>query len=140
LEQDAMDREQLKAQWKAARDAGKFVTLKHDPVSLKTTWNSYRTVLTHEFADNLDDFIDGDKYDIDWCENPGAYYVLTPHVDSGFSVTASGVPPRAPVPAHACDRLVVVSGTKQGWHCFGETSAKIQQDLNAGTLQPKKRL
>lgn len=32
---------------------GNLLTAKHDPANLSITWNSYRTVLTQETADNL---------------------------------------------------------------------------------------
>ena len=59
---------------------------------------------------------------------------MTPLPESGFSVTASGVLPNSPLASHAVDRLVVVSGTNQGWHVFGEDCNTIKAKEHAGEI------
>jgi hypothetical protein len=49
-------------------------------------------------------------------------------------VAGSGIQPNSPVPTTACDRFVVVSGVRQGWHLHAEQSANIQSKQASGTL------
>jgi hypothetical protein len=132
-------RDKLKAEWKQARDAGTFLTPKHDPNG-PPTWHFYRTVLTHEVSASLDEFLDGDKYDLEVYENARRpYIVITPH-SGAFSVTASGILSGSLTASHDCDRLVVVSGSASGWHTFGESTKVIEDRQLSGSLTFKTRL
>jgi hypothetical protein len=65
----AMERDEVKAAWKAARAGGTFLTRKHDPNHLQQPWQDYRTVLTHQTAAKLDEYLDGNDFDIEYFEN-----------------------------------------------------------------------
>ena len=52
-----------------------------------------------------------------------------------YSVPASGVDAMDTTPISQCNRLVIVSGSQQGYHVFGESSAEIQRRLAAGLLR-----
>ncbi len=136
-----MDRRDIKARWKLAREGGTFLIPKHDPNELATPWRSYRTVLTHGLSASLDTFLEGDAYELEWYENSmGDYFVVVPQSGSSFSVTASGVASGSITASHDCDRLVVVSGNIKGWHCFGERAEEIQKQATSGTLTFKMKL
>ena len=45
--------------------------------------------------------------------------------DNGFDIPGSGIAPNASQPSFACDTLVVVSGEKQGWHIFADSTSCI---------------
>jgi hypothetical protein len=126
---------------KAAQD-GTLKTPKHDPANLSTTWGCYRTVLKHELAPILEQFISSGEYEVTEYDNPSLgnlYYEIRP-TSSAFDVPASGVTSYSPVPTDVCDRLVAVEGHKQGWHLFGENSATIRRRLKDGSLKRKRRL
>jgi hypothetical protein len=123
---------------KASKD-GTLLTPRHAPNNLSTTYPNYRTVLTHDLADNLDTFIASSDYvareyrNNSYLDSP-IYIEIEPSHASGFSVTASGVAPNSPLTSHAVNRLVVVSGTNQGWHVFGEDSSIIKAKEHAGEI------
>jgi hypothetical protein len=45
-----------------AANNGTLLTPKHDPYNLSTTYNSFRTVLSHDLADNLEVFISSGNF------------------------------------------------------------------------------
>ncbi len=80
-----------------------------------------------------------DQYSVVEYENPAyqatpKYWEIIPGQNTPFSVPASGVNSFTPYPSTALDRLVVVSGSSQGLHLFGEDSSAIQGRLNSGSL------
>lgn len=118
---------------------GSLLTPKHDPNNLSTTYPNYRTVLSHELADNLDGFISSGGFEAKEYQNNAypdspIYIVITPSHESGFSVTASGVAPNSPFTSYAVDKLVVVSGTNQGWHVFGEDGRVIGNKIHSDEI------
>jgi hypothetical protein len=139
---DNMTRDELKQHLEQAAKDGMLMTPKHDPQNLTTTYPSYRTVLSHDLAQNLDGFISSGQYSVKEYENkklPSSplYFEIAPSGDSTFSVPASGVAPNSPFATSAVDRIIAVSGHNQGWHIFGESSSTIQQKLSSGDLDFK---
>jgi hypothetical protein len=135
-----MNKKDFIEQIKEAMSNGTFLTSKHDPEHISETHANYKTVLTHPMAQNLEEFIEFGDYiarEYNNSVNPNSpYYIeLEPSPTSDYSVTASGVPKNSSVPSHAVDRLVVVSGTKQGWHIYGEDSGAIKKKEAAGTIK-----
>lgn len=123
---------------KASKE-GTLLIPRHDPNHLSTTYPSYRTVLSHDLADNLDVFFASGVFTAREYRNNSyphspIYIEIAPSPESGFSVTASGVLPNSPLASHAVDRLVVVSGTNQGWHVFGEDCSIINAKEHAGEI------
>jgi hypothetical protein len=133
-----MDKNTLQAMWLQACKDGTLLTPRHDPTGLAVPWNSYRTVLTSELAQNLEGFINSGEFKATYYHNNNEpatpdYYAIeltTPN----YSITASGVPKLARTPDAPKDRLIFVSGQNQGWHCFGENDLRIQQNITAGIL------
>jgi hypothetical protein len=118
---------------------GTLMTQKHDPDRLGVaSWTDYRSVLSHELADDLEGFISRGLYNTYYYHNslhPSSpdYWVIE-SVDSGFNTVASGVPGFSNWPDRMLDRLVVVSGLSQGLHMFGESSVIIQAMMLSGNL------
>lgn len=101
-------------------------------------WKSYRTVLAPEMAQNLEGFISSGEFKATYYQNTAEtntpdYYAVE-STTSQFSIPASGVPKLSLMPDAPKDRLIFVSGEAQGWHCFGESNARIQQRAADGTL------
>jgi hypothetical protein len=123
-----------------AASNGTLLTPKHDPNNLGTTvFSSFRTVLSHDLAANLDTFITSGKYTVSEYENkklPNSplYFEITPNQDSGFSVPASGVTANSVFASTVVDKIIAVSGQTQGWHLFGEDSSIIQRKANNGDI------
>jgi len=121
----------------AAKD-GTLLTDKHDPSKLTTTHPKPRTVIALELAPKLPEFFASLDFDVTYYQNTEYpktpdYWEITP-TSTTFSVPASGVPPHSPTPTSQCDRLIVVSGSNQGLHIFGESSTVIEQKLHDGQL------
>jgi len=134
-----MTYDELKQHLEQAAKDGNLMTPKHDPNNLTTTYPSYRTVLAHDLAQNLEGFISSGQYTVKEYENkklPSSpvYLELEPTGNSNFSVPASGVAPNSPFATSAVDRIIAVSGQNQGWHLFGESSMTIKQKLLSGDL------
>ena len=118
------------------------MTLKHDPNNLNISYQSYRSVLSHQLASNLKEFIKSEDYQIKEYENlkqsgSPLYIEIIPNDDSLFSVPASGVAANSFTPTEPLDRIVAVSGFEQGWHLFGESEKTILQKIFDGELQIK---
>ena len=134
-----MKKDDVKKQFKSSAQKGTLLTSKHDPANLSTTYDEYRSVLSHGLAQDLDNFIDSEEYVLREYHNnkyPNSphYLEFEPYSTSTFSVPASGVAPNSPMASTALDRVVAVSGTNQGWHLFGEDSNKIAIKVNNGDL------
>jgi len=129
-----MDKTMLISQWLTEP----LLTPKHDPGNLRSVCAGYRTVLSASMAQQLTVFLQTGQFRLSLYENTDPnqskdYYVIEPQTPD-FSVPASGVPRCSPYPTTDCDRLVVVSGDKQGWHIFGEDSVVIFHGQKAGHL------
>lgn len=128
-----------------AANNGTLLTPKHDPYNLSTTYNSFRTVLSHDLADNLQLFISSGNFTVRQFENkktPNSplYFEISPGANSGFSVPASGVTSNSIFATTTVDKIIAVSGQSQGWHLFGEDSSVIQTKENNGDILFKKIL
>jgi hypothetical protein len=62
---------------------------------------------------------------------------IIPNSSSSFSIPASGVTAHSPLASTVLDSLIVVSGSSQGWHIFGEDSLEIQNKISQGNLIDK---
>ena len=134
-----MDKDEVKNRLRTAAQNNLLLTPKHDPANLSTTYSKYRTVLSHDLAQNLDEFIESGEYIVreqynNLYPNTPYYLEIEPYSGSTFSVPASGVAPYSPFASTALDRIVAVSGTTQGWHIFGEDSNEITLKQNNGNL------
>lgn len=116
--------------------SGNLLKPKHSLSSLGTSEPHYRTVVVHD-EPALRSFFESGSYSVTSYKNndprhTDPYYVVTP--DDRNVVAASGVPANVPDPSHPCDIFIVVSGSSQGLHIYGESSSTIQAKVNAGTL------
>jgi hypothetical protein len=142
-----MDKKILMSDLIQACNDNTLMTPKHDPLNLgKATWGTYRTVLSYDLAkaDNLLNFVSSGNYDIIEYENldpnhPPEYFEIIP-TDTIFSIPASGVNSCDLYPSVALDRLVVVKGSKNGWHMFGENAANITSKQKNSKLRRKGKL
>lgn len=116
-----------------ASASGTFLTAKHDPSSIGTSYPGYRSI-TVEPASGIAQFFAADAYTVREHEDSRGqpYFEVTP-TDPNF-VAGSGIPPAAGQPDRPCDRLVVVSGVRLGWHVFAEDSAAIAARRASGDL------
>jgi len=128
-----------------ALNSGQLMTPKHDPNNLgKTAYAYYRSVISYDLADNLEEFICSAKFDVREHENTNPrhhdeYFEIIP-TDIMFSIPASGVGPDELQPNEALDRLIAVWNSGGTLHLFGESSANIEDKVREGTLRLKKKL
>ena len=124
--------------WTGSMGIGNFLLPKHDPASLSTTYKDFRSVLTPQMSSSLMGFIASGQYELTEYENNNPrhtkpYFTIRP-LTSSFSVVGSGVPSGSNAPSNSLDRLVIVSGSGIGWHCFAEDSNKIAAEAASGGL------
>jgi hypothetical protein len=137
--------DELKNYLEAAAKNGTLLTPKHDPNNLATSFTSYRTVLSHDLANNLETFVSSGNFTVREFENtkvPNSplYFEITPKPNSGFNVPASGVTATSIFATSIVDKIVAVSGQTNGWHLFGEDSTVIKIKENNGDLIFKNNL
>lgn len=134
-----MLRKYFKTELVQAAKQGKLLTPKHDPNNLgKKKFAKYRTVIAHNLADKLVHFFEFEKYKVNQYRNTNhnhsqEYFEIIP-LNSSFSIPTSGVGAFCDYPTEACDRLIAVSGSSQGWHVFGEKSSEIENKKSNGEL------
>ena len=134
-----MNKDEYAATWAKLAKERKLLTSKHDPADLANPQSRDRTVIAGELAPILTKFFTSMEFELTHYENPQYpatpdYFEIRP-TNSEFSVPASGVLANSTTPTTKCDRLIIVSGSQQGYHIYGESSAEIQRRLGAGTLQ-----
>lgn len=137
-------KEEMAKRFELAAKDGTLLTTKHDPSGLSATHSQQRTVVAADLAPKLPEFFQSLDFEITHYENTSYpktpdYWEVRP-TNPTFSVPASGVPAYSPTPTTQCDRLVVVSGSQQGLHVFGESSAEIQRRVRAGELRNPQQL
>jgi hypothetical protein len=140
-----MEFDELKRFLESAAENGTLMTPKHDPFNLSTTFASYRTVLTHELAPNLEAFIKSGQFSVFEYENIRSpitplYFEIIPSTESEFSIPASGVTANSNFGSSVVDRLVAVSGSTIGWHIYGEDSHVLNRKVRNGDLIKKRKL
>lgn len=123
----------------AAHQNGTLLTPKHNPNSLQITYSTFRSVIAHDLADNLENFLISDEYtatlyDHTLYPNSPFYCVLDPSPSSKFNVPVSGVTSNAISASTILDRLVIVSGNTSGLHIYGENESVIEQKRNDSEL------
>jgi hypothetical protein len=126
-----------------ADNNGTLLTQKHDPSLMATICKPFRSVLSHDLASNLSNFITSDDYTVYEYENINyplspLYFTLTPNQGSGFDIPASGV--TVTVATSTLDTLVVVSGGTLGIHMYGESSSNINTMIAGNQLIPKSQI
>jgi hypothetical protein len=134
-----MNKDEYAAMWAQLAKDGKLLTSKHDPADLANPRPSERTVIAGDLAPNLPQFFTSAEFELTHYKNPEHpatpdFFEIRP-TNPAYSVPASGVDAMGTTPISQCNRLVIVSGSRQGFHVFGESSAEIQRRLAAGTLQ-----
>lgn len=125
----------------AAAATGKLLTPKHDPNNASTVYRSFRTILSHDLSSSLESFITGGMYSVTCYSdskfpNGAGFFELIPHPDSGFSVVGSSIASGSIEPSGTLDRLVVVSGSLQGWHLMAESADGVASMVTNGRLRP----
>ncbi|WP_166822559.1 hypothetical protein [Thalassoroseus pseudoceratinae] len=125
--------------WISAIENETFLTQKHDPKSVGTSYAGFRTVAVKSQS-GIKGFIESREYTVRKYKNnnpnhPPDYLQLIPNDQS--MVTGSGIKPHSTTPTSSCDSFIIVSGVKQGWHIFAEHSKKIEEKESKGyiTLQ-----
>ncbi len=137
-----MDLNTFRKQMKTEVSNNSLLSPNHEQNYLSTAYSGYRTVLSHEAYASLAALINSADYTVHECENQnqshGSYYAgITPNPSSYFFIAESGVTEHLPDASTVLDSLIVVSGSSQGWHIFGEDSLEIQNKISRGNLIDK---
>ena len=113
-----------------------LITMKHDPYKVALyTDNGFRTVVSYEITDDPIAMLNAEQFHVEAYQNnqfpqSPEYYVIKPFI---YTVTASGAT-RNIIHSITKDNLVIVKGRNQGYHIFGESTARINWKLNNGQL------
>ena len=135
-------RQELLAEWTEALASGTFLTPKHDPNALTRSWASYRTVLSTEISASLRSFIESGSYSITHYRDLQGRekYELAPSDPDEFTTLGASVPSGSLMPSGSMDRLIVLSGTVQGWHVHAEESRTLTFNVASGTIFEVRKL
>lgn len=133
-----MDRSTIINEWKDAAKSGSLLTIKHDP-NYNIMWSDYRSVLTPNMSASLQTFIESEDYIINHYTdakypNGAGYFEVIPNINPSYSVTGLGIPSGSVTPRDIHDRLVLVSGSFQGWHIYSEDQNSISSSVSSGRL------
>jgi len=119
-----MTKSDLIIAWGNAIDSDTFLAPKHDPNNLSVALDKFRTVLSHEASSSLETFIRSGDYTVREFEdkNYSKLYEIIPSENSPFLIAGSGIQSGSIIPSDSRDRLVIVSGSKQGWRGAEDSS------------------
>jgi hypothetical protein len=132
-----MNRERLIGDWVKSSNSGSLLIAKHDP-NEGYIWENYHSVLSIEMSSSLHSFIVSKEYtikhydDSDYPYGEG-YFEIIPHSNE-ITVTGLGFPPSSPYARDQHDRLVIVSGSYEGWHIFSQDQNHISASIASGRL------
>jgi hypothetical protein len=127
--------EELRKQVLAAAAAGKFVTPKHDPADIGNPRGKERSVFTVDASSSLCElFASGSLSVVEYQKKKHSdpVYVVEP-LDKTVLHVAEMVASGSKTPSGSCDRILVYSGSVQGWHGCGESQAVITQFESSGS-------
>jgi hypothetical protein len=117
-----------------------LITAKHDPEQINITWDTYRTVLTPQAADNLHGFIKSGEYKITHYydtkfKNSSGFFELEPTGNTPFTVAGSGIASGSVTPSGPKDRIVIACDKSGNWKAYAENASTLQNSLAEGRLQ-----
>lgn len=123
--------------FQGAIENGSFLTNKHHPSGVGVAYDRDRTVTVQD-PSGLYDYLGTDGFTMHRYHNNShpqspEYLVLRPN-DPAY-IAGSGIPTQSAVPTHDCDRFIVVSGVKQGWHIYAEQQSRIDANAQNGQLK-----
>jgi hypothetical protein len=131
-----MTKEELKRIFLQTLEDKSLLTPKHDPNKLDIPWNKERTVVSHQVAENLFEFIDqGIDKVFEYQNKAGKYYEIS--LKSNYDYASSGVIANSTEPFAGYDRIIAVNGKKQKWHIYGEDSQRIEDNFKKGILKDR---
>ena len=134
-----MDTFNLITEWKKEADADRLLTWKHDPNNMTYSPDKTRTVVSYQVSSSLKDLIHSEDYEIEKYydvnhPDEGGFYILKPSPSVGFKYLGHVIEAGSFDLKGSLDRLLIVSGSSQGWHIAAEDSENIDRRVNEGTL------
>lgn len=127
-------------QWLNALSNRSLVTDKHNPYKLDRIWTSFRTVIAYDWVDG---FLFHMLFELDilpifklkYNRYKEAFYAISIPEESGFPVPASGVPAGCTEPSSTYNTIILASGSKTGWHSYGENWNDLTTSIKEGSIQ-----
>jgi len=110
-----------------AAASGSFVTPKHDPANIATPLTGDRSVFTVPASSSLCEMFRSGTFTVEEYKKStqkDPLYVVTPFDPKMYPV-ADMLLSGSTTPTSQCDRILVYSGSVQGWHGCGESMAVI---------------
>lgn len=130
-----MNKNRFITEIKNANNKGTFLTKRHDPnFYLYTNSKGFYTVLTHQMSSSLSVFIDSQNYSVKMFEDTSYqdnYYEIIPNPFLSYEI---GFTPDHNFSNIKWDRLIVVNGIKQGWHCHVQSISWISGSISSNRL------
>lgn len=135
-------REDLIREIKEAANSGSLLIPKHD-INSKTSYASFRTVLTQSASSSLQELINSEEYDLEAYYNnfhKKYAYKLTPYDTSSYNTVGLGIPSGSLTTIGSFDTFLLVSGSANGWHIYAEDSLKIKEQISSSLIEFKGKL
>ncbi|MFC1890856.1 hypothetical protein ACFLZT_00515 [Thermodesulfobacteriota bacterium] len=122
----------LATEWKSTAD---FIKEKHDPKFLPKSEPSYRSVLSWEFVNNIDDFTEYATCNGTWyfSNKHGKYCHFTN--TSMFEIPGSGTQAGNSMPDHTLDGLLVADADTNP-HAYAVEITRFQSEITSGDYTP----
>jgi hypothetical protein len=105
-----------------------LLNAKHDPNGT-IMWAKFRTVLSSQASASLAEMINSENYELHAYFNSkhNKYcYAVLPNDSSSYTPAGLDVPYGSLIPSGSYDTFLVSSGSKDGWHVYGERSQDIE--------------
>jgi hypothetical protein len=134
---------QLFQEWAQEANNGRLLTPKHDPNGVFQQPVPIRSVLSQELSASLEAMLASGQYEAHEYYNSrhsNYYYEIKPDPSLNFAITGYLTISGSQSTGSALDRMVIVSGSSQGWHVFAETSSVIAQRQVTGELVHQAKL
>lgn len=124
---------------------GTLLTPKHDPNTITTPYDKFRSVVSHEVSSSMETLLVTEQFDVIRYEDKdhltgAGYYEVIIYPSMGITASGFGVPSGSITYSGVLDRLAFFSGSNQGWHVISETSSNIQNDIATGRLYSGRQL
>jgi len=134
-----MNRSELIATWVKSADDDTLLTSKHDPNTLYYFPEQTRSVVSYEVSSSLKEFIHSEDYEIEVYHDvkhpgEGGYFILKPGSTFRFKSLGHSIAVGSFSLHGSKDRLLIVSGSEQGWHIAAEDYENVKRREREKTL------
>lgn len=120
----------------AAAKSGTLVTQKHDPQSVSVACAAGRSIIDPVVSSSMCEMFESGSFDaVEYRDGrfKSPTFVINPH--QAYASLGTHIPSGSTGTTGSYDRIVAVSGSKQGWHVFAENQSYFDDKLKSGSIE-----